>query len=128
VVVAVAAARHLRRRLRRHLGVRDDVRLALEPRAAHVHVPAGERALAVHLVALERDAVELVRLGELGAHLERAHDEALAEDLLEGLAVLLAELQLVEHRHHVLRLRVRRVVAGAQPRERHEGDAAGVLW
>mmetsp|Transcript_22373 Transcript_22373/g.51523 ORF Transcript_22373/g.51523 Transcript_22373/m.51523 type:complete len:783 (-) Transcript_22373:293-2641(-) len=107
-------------RERRHL------RLGAQPRSTQIDVPARQRALAAHLVAVEGDAIEVVRLGVAGPDLEAAHDEALAEHLHHRRAHVGVELELREHRDGVLRLRVVRVSAWIQSVERHEGHAPSV--
>lgn len=71
----------------------------VEARAAHVVEATGERALAVVLVAVERDGVEAVRAGVGTGNLERLADNGPAEDLLERRTELLGKLELVDPVH-----------------------------
>ena len=99
---------------------------SVEPRAPRVVVPAGERAAAVHLVAVERDGVHPGTAHVGAGHLEARADDRLAKHLAERGEQRLVELQLAQHHHGVLRLRVRHGL-GAQPVERHEGHPPGAL-
>jgi hypothetical protein len=63
----------------------------------------GERRVGgTHLVAGNGDAVEVVRAREARAHLEVAHDEALAEDLGHRWAEHGLERELTEHRQRLV--------------------------
>mmetsp|Transcript_10265 Transcript_10265/g.33926 ORF Transcript_10265/g.33926 Transcript_10265/m.33926 type:complete len:205 (-) Transcript_10265:1516-2130(-) len=102
------------------------LRLCAKARATDVQVAARQRALPVDLIAVERDAIQVVRLGETGAHLEVTHDNTLAKDLLEGGKEARLELELLDHRDHVFGDRVLRIRARPQPVEGHEGDSARI--
>lgn len=117
----------------------------VEPGALRVVVPAGEGPLAVVLVAVERDRVEVVLPCVRSRDLEVLADDRLAKDLLERERVLWVKLELLDpevatwisscsrastqghvHRNRLLRVRVLDVLV-LEPVQRDERHPAALL-